>query len=669
MIVTSSLPYANGDIHIGHLVEYMQTDIWARFQKMRDVECYYICGTDAHGTPVMLRAQKEGIEPEQLIEKMQQSQLADFKAFGIDFDEFYTTHSPENRELTEKIYLHLKETGSTYTKTIEQAYDPKADMFLPDRFVKGACPKCGAEDQYGDACEACGATYSPLEMTDPCSVISGEKPVKKASEHVFFDLAKHEAFLKDWAASGALQPAISNKLKEWFESGLQGWDIARDKPYFGFEIPGEKDKYFYVWLDAPVGYIASFKHFADQKGMDFLPFWQENSTTELYHFVGKDVAYFHALFWPAVLKASEHRLPNGVFVHGFLTVNGKKMSKSRGTFIRASTYAKHCDPEALRYYFASKLSDSVEDIDFNVDDFRQKVNSDLVGKLVNIASRCAGFISKRFDGKLAPTLTHPLLDECQQAADKIATLFEARQFSSAIREIMRQADNANQFISDQQPWVLAKKAETLPEVQVICTIGLNLFRLLMIYLTPVLPALSEKVSAFLNVDAFVWEDCQRLLFDHQINPFKPLMTRLEEEQTQAMLDESQDDIKAADDATPTNPHIAAKPIKDEITIDDFAKIDLRIAKIVEANAVEGADKLIQLKLDVGGETRQIFAGIKKAYQPEDLVGRLTVVVANLKPRKMRFGLSEGMVALAASHDGGLYLLSPESGAEPGMPVQ
>jgi methionyl-tRNA synthetase len=666
IIVTSSLPYANGDIHLGHMVEYVQTDIWARFQKLRGNQCHYICGIDAHGTPVMLRAAKEGIEPEALVEQMHAAHTKDFADFQVAFDNYYSTHSEENKSLTQDLYLRLKASGFISSKVIKQAFDPEKQMFLPDRFVKGECPRCGSEDQYGDSCDNCGATYSPLEMKNPKSALSGATPVEKESEHLFFDLPKSEEFLKEWMAAGHLQDSTTNKLKEWFEQGLQAWDISRDKPYFGFQIPETEDKYFYVWLDAPVGYMASFKNFCEANPeLNFDEYWNADSQTELYHFIGKDVVYFHSLFWPAVLKQANYRLPNGVFVHGFLTVNGRKMSKSKGTFIKARTYLNHLQPDYLRYYYASKLSNTVEDMDLNLEDFQAKVNSDLVGKIINIASRCAGFITKRFDGQLSSEVAEPeLLASFTAAADKISEHYENRQYAAAMREIMRLADLANQYIADKEPWKLAKQEGKENEVQQICSLGINLFRILIIYLQPVLPELAKKVEAFLNVDSFVWTDSQQVLTNHTINKFKPLMTRIEETQVTAMQEEAQEDLKAAN-APKT--FLTENPLKEEITIDDFAKLDLRIATVLHCEAVEESKKLLRFELDLGGEKRQIFSGVKEFYKPEEMLGKQVIVVANLKPRKMRFGVSEGMILFADNNET-LALVNPESEIDSGSTV-
>ncbi len=683
ILVTSALPYANGSIHLGHLVEYIQTDIWVRFQKMQGHECYYVCADDAHGTPIMLRAQSEGITPEQLIAETSKEHQADFKDFAIAFDNYYSTHSPENRFFAETIYNRLNDAGHISKRTISQAYDPEKEMFLPDRFIKGECPKCGAADQYGDNCEVCGATYSPTELKNAVSAVSGAKPVEKDSEHFFFKLPDFEPMLKEWTASGHLQDEVSNKLQEWFEAGLQEWDISRDKPYFGFEIPGTTDKYFYVWLDAPIGYIASFKNLCDRKGIDFDSFWESDSQSELYHFIGKDIIYFHGLFWPAMLHGAGFRTPTAIFAHGFLTVDGQKMSKSRGTFIKARTYLEQLNPEYLRYYFAAKLGSGVTDLDLNLEDFRLRVNSDLVGKVVNIASRCAGFIKKKFNSTLSESVSEPqLFNQFADAADAIAQHYEDREFSKAVREIMALADQANQYIDEKKPWQAIKEEGREQEVHEVCSMGLNLFRQLIIYLAPVLPVMADKVANFLNLDSMNWDDAQTPLTSHEIKKFKPLMMRVEDERVQAVIDASKEELKAtqsevkqdntpakADNDSPLN----ADPISETINFDDFAKIDLRIARIVKAEHVEKADKLLQLTLDLGGETRNVFAGIKSAYKPEDLEGKLTVMVANLAPRKMRFGLSEGMVLAAGPGGKDLWILNPdgdqENGAQPGMRVK
>ncbi|MGB9671420.1 MAG: methionine--tRNA ligase [Halothiobacillaceae bacterium] len=675
ILVTSALPYANGPIHLGHMVEYIQTDVWARFQRMRGNEVYYVCADDAHGTPIMLRAQNEGITPEALIERIGNEHRADFADFLIGFDHYHVTHSEENRQLAERVYLALRDTGHIAVRTIRQAYDPVKAMFLPDRFIKGECPKCGAPDQYGDSCEACGATYSPTDLKNPKSAISGATPIERESEHYFFKLGDFEAVLREWLASGAVQPEIAAKMNEWFAAGLQDWDISRDAPYFGFPIPDAPGKYFYVWLDAPIGYMASFKALCQIKGMDFEAFWKPGSATELWHFIGKDIAYFHTLFWPAMLAGSGHRLPTCVRAHGFLTVNGQKMSKSRGTFIMARSFLNHLNPEALRYYFAAKLNGTVEDIDLNLEDFMLRVNADLVGKVVNLASRTAGFIQRLFDGRLAQELHDPALyHEFVAAGDSIAAAYEASDTARAMREIMALADRANQYIDQYKPWALAKEGGREDEVQAICTQGLNLFRVLMTYLKPVLPGMARKVEAFLHFGELDWNSPHQLMVHHVIQPFEPLMTRIEKNKIEAMIEENKTKTTLPGPAEAATPAAEAKPaiepIAETIGIEDFAKIDLRIARIVKAEHVEGADKLLRLTLDIGSETRNVFAGIKSAYKPEDLEGRLTVMVANLAPRKMKFGLSEGMV-LAASGAGapGLFILSPDEGAQPGMRVK
>lgn len=671
ILVTSALPYANGPIHIGHLVEYIQTDVWVRFQKMRGHKVSYVCADDAHGTPIMLRAQKEGIQPQELIDRIQKEHLGDFTDFQIEFDNYYSTHSPENKQLSSEIYLKLRDAGHISSKTIQQAFDPEANMFLPDRFIKGTCPKCKAEDQYGDNCEKCGATYAPTDLLNPVSAVSGKTPIEKETEHFFFKLGDFQEMLQAFIQSDKLQPEIANKLQEWFEAGLKDWDITRDAPYWGFEIPDAPGKYFYVWLDAPVGYMASHKNICGRTGEDFDSYWSKDSDAELYHFIGKDIAYFHTLFWPAMLEGANFRKPTGIFCHGFLTVDGAKMSKSRGTFIMARTYLNHLKPDYLRYYFAAKLSDGVDDLDLNFDDFSARVNSDLVGKMINIASRCAGFISKRFDGKLSDTLSEPeLFNAYSEQADSIAQRYENRQYSQAMREIMALADKTNQYIDEFKPWVLIKDESQLQRVQDVCTVGLNSFRALCILLKPVLPELVKNAEAFLNVEPLAWSDIEQPLLGHTINKFKPLLTRVESDAIETMIEESKESQAAeAEQAAPITGPLADDPISPEVSFDDFVKTDLRIARIVEANHVEGADKLLQLTLDLGGETRNVFAGIKSAYQPEELVGKLTVMVANLAPRKMRFGMSEGMVLAAGPGGSELFILNPDDGAQPGMRVK
>ncbi|MGR9051592.1 MAG: methionine--tRNA ligase [Gammaproteobacteria bacterium] len=666
ILVTSALPYANGPIHIGHMVEYIQTDIWVRYQKQRRNQCYFVCADDTHGTPIMLRADSEGISPQQLIERVAEEHKADFDAFGVAFDNFHSTHSEENKVLSGLIYRRLRDGGHITSRTITQAYDPVKNMFLPDRFIKGECPKCGAKDQYGDNCEVCGATYSPTELKNAVSAVSGEKPIEKDSEHYFFKLDDFADMLGRWIKEDHLQHEVGNKMNEWLENGLQAWDISRDAPYFGFEIPDAPGKYFYVWLDAPIGYMASFKNLCEREGLNFDEFWSEESDAELYHFIGKDIIYFHALFWPAMLHGAGFRTPSAVFAHGFLTVNGEKMSKSRGTFIKARTYLDHLNPEYLRYYFAAKLGNSVDDIDLNFDDFTQRVNSDLVGKVVNIASRCAGFIHKRFDGMLAKHCAEQeLFDRFVEANETIAAHYENREFGKAMREIMALADKANQYIDDKKPWVIAKEEGRDVELHAVCSMGINLFRMLVAYLKPVVPVLAHHAEIFLNIETQEWPDAAKPLLNHQIDAFRPLMTRVEPDKIEAMIEASKDSLQPI--SAPAQKK--CEPIADLVEFDDFAKLDLRIAKIVKAEPVEGADKLLQLTVDIGDETRTVFAGIKSAYAPEALVGRLTVVVANLKPRKMRFGLSEGMVLAAGPGAKDIWLLAPDAGAEPGMRVK
>ncbi len=830
ILVTSALPYANGAIHLGHLVEYIQTDIWVRFQKLRGHECWYVCADDTHGTPIMLRAQKEGITPEQLIADMHTEHARDFADFNIAFDNYYSTHSAENRTLAETIYRRLRDAGHIAKRTIQQAYDPVKQMFLPDRFIKGECPRCGAKDQYGDNCEVCGATYAATELKNAVSVLSGVSPLEKASEHYFFKLGDFEDVLRAWlfpdiTQTRHVQPEVANKLDEWFSAGLQDWDISRDAPYFGFEIPDAPGKFFYVWLDAPIGYMASFQNLCVQKGLKFDDFWGKDSSAELYHFIGKDILYFHALFWPAMLSGAGFRLPTAVNAHGFLTVNGQKMSKSRGTFINARTYLNHLNPEYLRYYFAAKLGARLDDIDLNLDDFSARINSNLVGKYVNIAARATGFVTQQFGGKLAATCARPeLLRELQAAAQTIAGHYENREYGEAVREIMALADKANAFVDEMKPWVLAKDPAQKEQLHQVCTTSLNLFRLLTIYLKPVLPKLATEVEKFLNIAPLAWSDGTTLLTDHAINPYQHLAARIDPKQVAALLEETKESLQskivktASANQLPLSPregdgvraagsegrnaHKATLPkelidlarklraeqtdaeqliwelLRDHrvhdakfrrqhpidaggkrfvldfyshdlrlaleidggqhqerealdaertqllekqgikivrfwnnevlaqtqsvleaiwneleerlpmttqpsppaplpqgegsttVSIDDFAKIDLRIARIVKADYVEGADKLLQLTVDIGeGKTRNIFAGIRSAYDPKQLEGRLTVVVANLAPRKMKFGLSEGMVLAAGAGGKELWILAPDAGAQPGMRVK
>jgi methionyl-tRNA synthetase len=669
ILVTSALPYANGPIHLGHLLEYIQTDIWARYQKLRGENCHYVCADDAHGTAIMLRAEREGITPEQLIERIQKEHEQDFAGFLVKFDNYYSTHSEENREFSTYIYERLRDSGHIATRTITQAYDPEKGMFLADRFIKGTCPKCKAPDQYGDNCEACGATYTPMELIEPQSVHSGATPEERDSEHYFFTLPDMADFLHEWTRSGALQPQMANKLAEWLEAGLQDWDISRDAPYFGFEIPDAPGKYFYVWLDAPIGYLASFRNLCNQRDdLDFDHYWKADSDAEVYHFIGKDIINFHALFWPAMLKTAGFRTPTAIYCHGFVTVNGQKMSKSRGTFIMANTYLKHLHPEYLRYYFAAKLTSGVDDMDLNLDDFIQKVNSDLVGKVVNIASRSAGFITKQFDGKLGGETTEPeRLREFVAAGEEIAGYYEEREFGRAMKRIMELADKANQYVDEEKPWVLIKDENTRDQVQAISTNALNMFRILMTYLAPVLPETAENSAAFLNT-TLEWHKLDDHLLNHGINKFKPLMKRIDRKQIDAMLEASKEAV--AEDQKPAQARTEESnvdPIAPQIEFDDFAKVDLRVARIENAEHVEGADKLLKLTLDIG-EKRQVFAGIKTAYAPEDLIGRLTVMVANLKPRKMKFGTSEGMVLAAGPGGSDIWLLAPDSGATPGLRI-
>jgi methionyl-tRNA synthetase len=690
ILVTSALPYANGAIHLGHLVEYIQTDIWVRFQKMSGNECWYVCADDTHGTPIMLRAEKEGITPEALIARVHGEHYRDFSGFHVGFDNFYSTHSEETRECANDIYGKLKAAGLIETRTIEQYYDPVKQLFLPDRFIKGECPKCHAKDQYGDNCEVCGAAYAPTDLIEPYSAVSGAKPELRNSEHYFFKLSdpRCESFLRAYTSrgNGVLQNEAANKMQEWLgavgENKLTDWDISRDAPYFGFEIPDAPGKYFYVWLDAPIGYMGSFKNLCGKNGLDFNEWFKSDSTTEFYHFIGKDILYFHALFWPAELQHAGYRTPTKIFAHGFLTVDGAKMSKSRGTFITADSFLKTgLNPEWLRYYFAAKLSATMEDIDLNFDDFCARVNSDLVGKYVNIASRSAGFISKRFNGQLAPAAADlPAIRAIQEAAPRIAELYEAREFGKAMREIMALTDAANQYVDSVKPWELAKQEGKEVELHAACSNALNLFRLLTVLLKPILPVIADKIEKFLNIAPLNWADSQTLLAaGHGITPYEHLMTRVDPKLIEKLIEANKESLAPSE--APAAP-LAKKESKaveknesagDMCSIDDFMKVDLRIARIANAEHVEGADKLVRLTLDIGEEkTRNVFAGIKAAYDPAQLIGRLTVMVANLAPRKMKFGLSEGMVMAASDPDGktpGIFLLSPDAGAQPGMRVK
>ncbi|NTV69994.1 MAG: methionine--tRNA ligase [Azonexaceae bacterium] len=692
ILVTSALPYANGAIHLGHLVEYIQTDIWVRFQKMAGNECWYVCADDTHGTPIMLRAEKEGITPEQLIARVHGEHSRDFAGFGVGFDNYYSTHSDETRDCANDIYLKLRAAGLIETRTIEQYYDPVKQLFLPDRFIKGECPKCGAKDQYGDNCESCGAAYAPTDLKEPYSAISGAKPELRSSEHYFFKLSapRCESFLRQYTSreNGVLQNEAANKMQEWLgapgENKLTDWDISRDAPYFGFEIPDAPGKYFYVWLDAPIGYMGSFKNLCNRNGLDFNEYFKPDSTTELYHFIGKDILYFHALFWPAELAHAGFRTPTKIFAHGFLTVDGAKMSKSRGTFITAQSYLDTgLNPEWLRYYYAAKLSASMEDIDLNLEDFGARVNSDLVGKYVNIASRSAGFITKRFNSQLAPAAADlPAIKAIQEAASRIAELYEAREFGKAMREIMALTDAANQYVDSVKPWELAKQEGKEVELHAACTNALNLFRLLTVLLKPILPVVAGKVEKFLNIAPLAWTDTQSLLAaGHGINTYEHLMTRVDPKLIEKLVAANKETLAPTQEQQSPQRHAehqqnevkAESPWEPFCNIDDFMKVDLRIARIANAEHVDGADKLVRLTLEIGNdETRNVFAGIKAAYDPAQLIGRLTVMVANLAPRKMKFGLSEGMVLAASDTEGknpGIFLLSPDSGAQPGMRVK
>ena len=669
ILVTSALPYANGDLHLGHLMEAIQTDIWVRLQKLQGHDCIWVCADDAHGTAIMLSAETQDITPEDLIDRVNRKHQQDFADFLIEFDNFYTTHSEENRHFSESMYRAMDANGHIQRRSIKQMFDPEKKLFLADRYIVGICPKCRAEEQYGDNCEACGSTYSPSELISPRSAISGAIPIEKESEHFFFDLPKFKDMLKIWTRSGALQDSVSNKLSEWLDKDLHQWDISRDAPYFGFEIPNAPGKYFYVWVDAPIGYMASFKNYCDREGLDFDSYWLPDSDAELYHFIGKDIINFHTLFWPAVLTSSGYRTPTAVFAHGFLTVDGTKMSKSRGTFVNARTYLDHLNPEYLRYYLAAKLSADIDDLDLNLEDFALRVNADLVGKVVNIASRCAGFIHNGFEGMLAEKTDNPdLIAGIQSIKVQVTEFLNSREYGKAIRLIMAQADKANQYINDKEPWVLAKKDKKASELQAICSTGINAFRLLICYLKPVLPALAEKAETFLNIDPLVWKDVDSVLTKHRINKFQPLITRVEISKITAMINASK-----VHDESPVSPG-AENHFEAEIPFEDFAKIDLRIAKIIEAEHVEGADKLLCLKLDLGPDSegkpilRQVFSGIKSAYQPHDLLGKLTVVVANLQARKMKFGISEGMILAAGPGEKEIWLLEPDSGATPGLRV-
>ncbi len=660
--VTSALPYANGPIHIGHLVEYLQTDIWVRFQKACGNHCLYFCADDAHGTPIMISARLAGITPETLIEKMHKEHKADFDGFSIEFDNYYSTHSDENRHFSELIFNRVNKAGSISKRDVEQAFCENCKMFLPDRYVRGICPRCNAEDQYGDSCEVCSGTYRPTELIEPKCSTCGTPPIRKESEHYFFKLADYEQQLKDLIATGYIQQSVANKLDEWFQAGLRDWDISRDGPYFGFKIPGEENKFFYVWLDAPIGYMASVKNYCDRNGLDFNTIWNSDEY-ELYHFIGKDIMYFHALFFPAMLIGADFKPANKLFVHGFLTVNGEKMSKSRGTFIKASTYLKYLNPEYLRYYYAAKLTDNIDDIDLSVEDFVNKINSDLVGKFANLASRSGPMLTKKLDSQLGKLdeQGRKLIDELTAAKDQIIENYENLKFAAAVRTITALADQANRYVEQNQPWVTIK---TDPEkTRTTLTTVINAVRILTIYLKPILPKFAQKLEQFLNVSELKFEDVEDLLEDHKINPFKRLIERIDTEQVKAMIEESKESQAVA--PTSTGPE---EPIEAECTIDDFAKTDLRIAKVLNAESVEGANKLLRLQLDVGGLQKEVLAGIAKAYEPQNLVGRKVVYLANLKPRKMKFGLSEGMVLAAGPGGKDIFLLCADDGAEPGQRI-
>ncbi|WP_370389303.1 methionine--tRNA ligase [Snodgrassella alvi] len=678
ILVTSALPYANGNIHLGHMVEHIQTDIWVRFQKARGHECYYVCADDTHGTPVMLAAQKQGISPEEMITRVREDHLADFSGFGIGYDNYYSTHSPENEALSRSIYLALKANGKIESRTIEQLFDPEKNLFLPDRFVKGECPKCHAQDQYGDNCEVCGTTYSPTELIEPYSAISGATPVLKESEHFFFKLGECADYLKQWTAGSTqladgrmqshLQAEALNKMKEWLDDdNLSDWDISRDAPYFGFEIPDAPGKYFYVWLDAPIGYMASFKNLCTRIGVDFEQWFQPNTDTEMYHFIGKDILYFHALFWPATLKYANMRAPTGVFAHGFLTVDGQKMSKSRGTFITARSYLEQrLNPEWLRYYFAAKLNSKIEDLDLNLNDFIARVNSDLVGKYVNIAARAAGFISKRFQGKLTDVSTSSLLPQLQAQSETIAASYEAREYARALREIMALADVVNEYVDANKPWELARQEGQEARLQQVCSELINAFRILTVYLSPVLPQLATEAAAFLNVAPLKWSDSISVLpAGHSINTYQHLMQRVEQKQIDDLIAANCQNIQP----TAEVPAASYEPVAATASFDDFMKIDMRVAKVMSCEKVEGSSKLLRFQVDLGFEQRTIFSGIAASYpEPEKLVGRMVIVVANFAARKMaKFGMSEGMITSAAGN-GKLFLLDVDSGARPGMKV-
>ncbi|HEY9962455.1 TPA: methionine--tRNA ligase [Neisseria meningitidis] len=680
ILVTSALPYANGSIHLGHMVEHIQTDVWVRFQKLRGHECHYCCADDTHGTPVMLAAQKQGIAPEDMIAKVREEHLADFTDFGIGYDNYYSTHSPENKQFSQDIYRALKANGKIESRVIEQLFDPEKQMFLPDRFVKGECPKCHAQDQYGDNCEVCGTTYSPTELINPYSAVSGAKPELRESEHFFFKLGECADFLKAWTSGNNphdgkphLQPEALNKMKEWLGEGeettLSDWDISRDAPYFGFEIPDAPGKYFYVWLDAPVGYMASFKNLCDRIGVDFDEYFKADSQTEMYHFIGKDILYFHALFWPAMLHFSGHRAPTGVYAHGFLTVDGQKMSKSRGTFITAKSYLEQgLNPEWMRYYIAAKLNSKIEDIDLNLQDFISRVNSDLVGKYVNIAARASGFIAKRFEGRLKDVADSALLAKLAAESDTIAEQYESREYAKALRDIMALADIVNEYVDANKPWELAKQEGQDARLHEVCSELINAFTVLTAYLAPVLPKVAENAAKFLNLEAITWANTRETLGKHAINKYEHLMQRVEQKQVDDLIEANKQSIAAA--AVPAAEESKYEKVAEQASFDDFMKIDMRVAKVLNCEAVEGSTKLLKFDLDFGFEKRIIFSGIAASYpNPAELNGRMVIAVANFAPRKMaKFGVSEGMILSAATADGKLKLLDVDAGAQPGDKV-
>lgn len=680
ILVTSALPYANGSIHLGHMVEHIQTDVWVRFQKLRGHECYYCCADDTHGTPVMLAAQKQGIAPEDMIAKVREEHLADFTGFGIGYDNYYSTHSPENKQFSQDIYRALKAGGKIESRVIEQLFDPEKQMFLPDRFVKGECPKCHAHDQYGDNCEACGTTYSPTELINPYSAVSGTKPELRESEHFFFKLGECADFLKAWTSGNNphdgkphLQAEALNKMKEWLGEGeettLSDWDISRDAPYFGFEIPDAPGKYFYVWLDAPVGYMASFKNLCDRIGVDFDEYFKADSQTEMYHFIGKDILYFHALFWPAMLHFSGHRAPTGVYAHGFLTVDGQKMSKSRGTFITAKSYLEQgLSPEWMRYYIAAKLNSKIEDIDLNLQDFISRVNSDLVGKYVNIAARASGFIAKRFEGRLKDVADSALLAKLTAQSEAIAECYESREYARALRDIMALADIVNEYVDANKPWELAKQEGQDARLHEVCSELINAFTMLTAYLAPVLPKVAENAAKFLNLEAITWANTRETLGKHAINKYEHLMQRVEQKQVDDLIEANKQSIAAA--AAPAAEESKYEKVAEQASFDDFMKIDMRVAKVLNCEAVEGSTKLLKFDLDFGFEKRIIFSSIAASYpNPAELNGRMVIAVANFAPRKMaKFGVSEGMILSAATADGKLKLLDVDAGAQPGDKV-